>query len=135
MKSASPEVIAYFEALDGERREQLGALRSHIRHVWPSAAEDFSFRMPTYSFDGKPAFAIASQKGYMSFHVIAYDLLEPFKHELIRFDCGRSCVRFKAFTHEITDLLDRLITYVGSQVHLSKRTARPKGHARPVTVD
>lgn len=135
MKSASPDVRAYFEALENNRREQLGALRSHIKHVWPDAAEDFYFRMPTYHIEGKPAFAIASHKTHMAFHVIVYDLLAPFKHELLRFECGRSCIRFKAITPEVTDLLDRLIKYVGSQVHLSTRSARPTSHARTVPLD
>jgi len=135
MRTASAQVQAYFESLPTERREQLGALRSHIKHVWPDAVEDFYFRMPTYHIDGKPAFAIASQKTHMAFHVIAYDLLAPFKHELLRFECGRSCIRFKAITPEVTDLLDRLIKYVGSQVRLSTCTARPTSQARTVPQD
>lgn len=124
-RSAPTEVQEYFEALPTERREQLGALRSHIRHLWPDAVEDFSHRMPTYRIQGKPAFAIASQKNGDVLHVIAADLLAPFKHEMMQHDCGQACIRFRSLTPEITDLLDRVIKYVGSQIHLSQLSVRP----------
>jgi uncharacterized protein YdhG (YjbR/CyaY superfamily) len=125
MNSASTEVQAYYESLSVERREQLGALRSHIKHVWPLATEDFSFALPTYSIDGKPAFALASQKEHMVLHVIAIDLLEPFKNELRTIDHGKGCIRFRALTPELVSLLDHVIKYVGSQIQLSKRSTRP----------
>lgn len=125
MKSAPAEVQAYFESLPSERRECLGALRSRIKQVWPDALEDFSFRLPTYSVEGRPAFALASQKAYLALHVIPYDLLAPFKNELRLLDHGKSCIRFKALTPELMDLLDRIIKYAGSQIHLSRQSARP----------
>jgi uncharacterized protein YdhG (YjbR/CyaY superfamily) len=130
LKSAPPEVQAYFEALSPEHREQLGALRSHIRHLWPEAEEDFSFRLPTYRVGGKPAFALAGQKTGLVLHVIAYDLLEPFKHDMMRMDCGRSCFRFRQLTPDLHELFDRVIKYVGSQIHLSRRSARPTTHRK-----
>lgn len=130
MPSAPREVQAYFESLPNDRREQLGALRSHIRHIWPDAEEGYSFRIPTYSIDGKPVFALANRKAYMVLHVIPYDLLDPFKHELLLYDCGRSCIRFREMTPALRDLLDRVIKYAGSQLHLSRRSVRPTSAAR-----
>lgn len=133
MRSAPAEVQAYFESLPVDRREQLGALRSHIKHVWPDAEEDFSFAMPTYSVDGKAAFALASQKEHMVLHVITLDLLEPFRIDLMTTDHGKSCIRFRALTPELVQLFDRIIKYVGSQVHLSKRSARPTSWRKPTS--
>lgn len=133
LKSAPAEVQEYFESLPAERGEQLGALRSHIRHVWPEAVEDYSYRMPTYRIGGKPAFAIAGQKRTVVLHVIAFDLLRPFKRELMHCDCGPACIRIRMMTPALADLLDRVIKYVGSQIHLSRLAARPTAkhkHAR-----
>lgn len=124
-RSAPKEVQEYFESLPDARREQLGALRSHLRHVWPDAIEDFSYRMPTYSIGGKPAFALAAQKNTVVLHVIAYDLLLPFKNDLMQFDCGPACIRIRVMTPALEDLIDRVIKYVGSQIHMSQHSTRP----------
>lgn len=132
MKSAPIEVQEYLETLPAERREQLGALRSHIRHVWPEAVEDFSYRMPTYRIDGKPAFAIAGQKNNVVLHIIAFDLLLPFRREMMRFDCGPACIRIRVMTPALSELIDRVIKYVGSQIHLSEHALRPTAKLKPV---
>lgn len=124
-RSAPKEVQEYFESLPDAQREQLGALRSHLRRVWPGAVEDFSYRMPTYCIDGKPAFALAAQKSTVVLHVIAYDLLHPFKNDLMRFDCGPACIRIRVLTPALEDLIDRVIKYVGSQIHTSQHSTRP----------
>ncbi|MFN3876114.1 MAG: iron chaperone [Flavobacteriales bacterium] len=131
MRQAPPEVQAYFESLAPDRREALGALRSRIKHVWPECEEDFSFRLPTYRLGGKQAFALGSQKRHMVLHVIPYDLLAPFKNELRTLDHGSSCIRFRALTPQLMDLLDRIIRYAGNQIHLSHQAARPTGLKKP----
>ncbi|WKZ66683.1 MAG: DUF1801 domain-containing protein [Flavobacteriales bacterium] len=127
MRTASPEIQAFFESLTDERREALGTLRSHIRHVWPAAEEDFSYGMPTYRIEGRPVFALASKKHFMVLHVLPYDLLDPFKLDLLPYDHGKSCIRFKRLSPPFSALLDRIIKYVGHQLHLSTVTARPTG--------
>ncbi|MBK7947145.1 MAG: hypothetical protein IPJ85_18395 [Flavobacteriales bacterium] len=32
----------------------------------------------------------------------------------MRFDCGKSCIRFRALTPELVQLFDRIIKYVGA---------------------
>lgn len=130
VKSAIPEVQIYFERLPEDRREALGALRSRIRHVWPDAVEDHSYGMPTYHLKGQPLFALASQKHFMVLYVLPYDLLDAFKNDLKVHDCGKSCIRFKRLDPVLFDLFDRIIKYTGSQLHLSRVTARPNGQRK-----
>lgn len=132
MRSAPLEIQDYFEQLPSDRRETLGALRSLIKRVWPEATEDLSYGMPTYHIDGRPAFGLANQKHFMAVHVLPYDLLEPFKNDLKVHDCGKSCIRFRRMDDATFELLDRIIKYTGSQLHLSRITARPMGQRKLV---
>lgn len=132
MRSAPREIQEYFEQMPEERREILGALRGHLKRVWPEAIEDLAYGMPTYHIDGRPAFGLANQKHFMALHVLPYDLLEPFKNDLKAHDCGKSCIRFRRMDDVTYELLDRIIKYVGSQLHLSRITARPMGQRKAV---
>lgn len=132
MRSAPPEIQDYFEQMPADRREALGSLRSLIKRVWPEVSEDLAYGMPTYHLDGRPAFGLANQKHFMAMHVLPYDLLEPFKNDLKVHDCGKSCIRFRRMDDATFELLDRIIKYVGSQLHLSRITARPMGQRKMV---
>jgi uncharacterized protein YdhG (YjbR/CyaY superfamily) len=128
MKSAL-ELDLYYGGLPGDRRDALLAIRQLIRRIWPSTIEDMYYEMPTFHLDGQPLCAIASQKHFMALYVMNYDLLDAFKNDLKVYDRGKSCVRFKRLEPETYDLLDRMIKYIGSQLALSKVTAK-KGFGR-----
>ena len=69
--------------------------------------------------------AIADQKRFMAIYLMHYDLLIAFKNELKRFDCGKSCIRFKRIEPELMDLLDRVIKFTGSQMETSIHYGKP----------
>lgn len=118
---------AYYGGLAEDRREALMMIRQLIKTTWSGITEDMAYGIPTFHRNGQPMWAIASQKHFMALYVIPYDLLEAFKNDLKVHDKGKSCVRFKRLDPSMMDLFDRIIKYTGSQVHLSKRTARPTG--------
>jgi uncharacterized protein YdhG (YjbR/CyaY superfamily) len=128
MRSAL-ELDLYYGGLPGDRRDALLAIRQLIRRIWPSTIEDMYYEMPTFHLDGQPLCAIASQKHFMALYVMNYDMLDAFKNDLKVYDRGKSCVRFKRLEPETYDLLDRMIKYIGSQLALSKVTAK-KGFGR-----
>lgn len=123
MEQAEGTLDAYYGSLAPDRRDALLALRKLVRNTWP-CTEDMALGMPTFHLHGKPLFAIASQKHFMALYVVPYDLLEIFKNDLMVFDRGRSCIRFKRLEPETLILFDRIIKYVGDQKASSKATAK-----------
>lgn len=104
----------YFEALPSERLAPMSRIRHIIRAQWPKAKEDMAYGMPTYHLGGQPLFALASQKGHVTFYVVPYDLLAAFKHDLRTRNCGKSCIRFRRVEDADLDLLERIVKYVGT---------------------
>lgn len=130
MKHPDAELDLYYGTLPGERRDALLAIRKMIRRIWPEVTEDMAYGMPTFHLGGVLLCAIASQKYFITFHVIPYDLLVHFKNDLKVYDHGKSCIRFRKLLPETYDLLDRIIKYTGNQLELSHTVARPSGHRK-----
>ncbi len=123
MEQTETTIHAYYGSLAPDRRDALLALRKLVLATWP-CTEDMALGIPTFNLHGRPLFAIASQKHFMALYVVPYDLLKVFKNDLMVFDHGRSCVRFKRLGPETMDLFDRIIKYVGHQQASSKATAK-----------
>ncbi|MBL7952131.1 MAG: DUF1801 domain-containing protein [Flavobacteriales bacterium] len=120
MRSLARTANEYFEQLEPERREPLLRLRKMIVGIWPGIVEDMDREMPTYHLKGRTLCALASQKNFMVLYIIPHDLLNAFKKDLVVFDKGRSCIRFKRLEPGTLDLFDRIIKYTGSQMDESQ---------------
>jgi uncharacterized protein YdhG (YjbR/CyaY superfamily) len=120
MRSLVRTADEYFEQLEADRREPLQRLRKLIFGIWPDIVEDMDREMPTYHLDGRTLCALSNQKNFMVLYIIPHDLLNAFKKDLLIYDRGRSCIRFKRLEPETFDLFDRIIKYTGSQMHESQ---------------
>lgn len=116
MRSTVRNASTYFELLDEDRREPLLVLRKLIKTVWPDVVEDMEREMPTYHLNGHAFCALASQKHFMALYIIPHDLLKAFKKDLMIYNRGLSCIRFKRLDTATLDLFDRIIKYTGSQI-------------------
>ncbi|MFN8352626.1 MAG: DUF1801 domain-containing protein [Flavobacteriales bacterium] len=116
MRSTVPDIHAYIEAQPGDRQLMLAHVRSLIRDQWPKAKEDMALEMPTYHLGGRPVFALANQKGHITFHVLERELLNAFKHDLRTRNCGKGCIRFRRLEQADVELLERIVKYVGTAV-------------------
>jgi uncharacterized protein YdhG (YjbR/CyaY superfamily) len=132
MKSKARTTAEYFDQLDPERREPLLRLRRLILDIWPGIREDMDREIPTYHLDGHAFCALASQKHFMALYIMPYDLLNAFRKDLLIYDKGRSCIRFKRLDPATFDLFDRIIKYTGSQMQESVLLG-PRSSRRPVT--
>jgi uncharacterized protein YdhG (YjbR/CyaY superfamily) len=94
MSETTPQVDAYLEKLEPDRRTALAQLRSLILETVPGAVEGMKYRMPTYEYEGGVLCAFASQKRYMSMY-LAPEIVEKHRAELSGLDVGKSCVRFR----------------------------------------
>lgn len=115
----------YYVQLPTDRREALERIRTCILQLWPAAKEDMAYGMPTYSLDGKPLFALASQKHFLVLYVIPYDLLDAFKHELVLYNRGKSCIRLRRVDEAALALLDRVVRFVGATHTESRLRLKP----------
>jgi uncharacterized protein YdhG (YjbR/CyaY superfamily) len=90
----TPEVDAYLEGLEPERRAALETLRALVFRVAPELVETMRYRMPTYEHKGEMVCAFASQKHYISLYMDV-EIVEQHKAELVGLNIGKSCIRFR----------------------------------------
>lgn len=126
MKSIARTPEEYFTQLPDARRDPLIQVRSLIKRTWPGIKEDVQYGMPTYHLDGHTFCALANQKSYMALYIMPYDLLDAFKKELVPYDHGRSCIRFRRLEEPTLLLFEQLLKYTGSRFadsrHYGRRT-------------
>ncbi len=116
MKTLALTASDYFASLPDDRREALLLLRKLIKEIWTDIEENMDLGMPTYHRNGHALWAIANQKHFMALYVMPHDLLNAFKNDLLIYNTGRSCIRFKKLASETLDLFDRIIKYTGNQM-------------------
>lgn len=120
MRSLARTANEYFDQLQPERQDPMLRLRKLIVGIWPSIVEDMDREMPTYHLKGRTLCAMASQKNFMALYIMPHDLLNAFKKDLLVYDRGRSCIRFKRLDAGTLELFDRIIKYTGSQMEESQ---------------
>ncbi|HQW06530.1 MAG: DUF1801 domain-containing protein [Flavobacteriales bacterium] len=116
MRSRAQNVTEYFNTLPDDRREEMLAVRKLIKGTWKDVVEDMDLGKPTYHLDGHALWSLANQKNWMVLYVKPHDLLNAFKKDLLIYDTGRSCIRFKRLSEQTLDLFDRIIKYTGNQM-------------------
>lgn len=102
----------YIDQLSPERKEVLLEIDTSIRAIIADVEVSMQYSMPTYSRGGHVVAALASQKQYMALYIMPYDLLRKFDSQLEKFDCGKSCIRFKQMSEEDLDLFSEIIEYM-----------------------
>ena len=96
-RSRAKTADAYFDALDGDRREAMATLRDLIRKQLPRALETMRYGMPTYEYEGEdqPICSLAAQKHYMALYICEIAALDAHRDAFASLDVGKSCIRFK----------------------------------------
>jgi uncharacterized protein YdhG (YjbR/CyaY superfamily) len=89
------EVQSYLDSVPKNRRERFMSLHNLIIQLYPEAAIDMSFRMPTYRV-GDGWIALANQKHYISLYTCGESHLEPYKIKHPQQKTGKGCINFRA---------------------------------------
>lgn len=89
------DVLAYFNAAEGTRRERLDILHTAIMECFPDAVVDMKYKMPTYTY-GEGWVAIANQKSYVSLYTCSASHLQTFKEQHPTYKTGKGCINFRA---------------------------------------
>ncbi|MCB0793388.1 MAG: DUF1801 domain-containing protein [Flavobacteriales bacterium] len=129
MKIVADSVEEYLEALPEDRRVCIQHLRDLIKGIWPQAVEDLADGMPTFHLHGRPFCSVGSQKNFMAFYLVPYDMLVAFRKDLKAYDHGRSCIRFRRL--EVSDLLlfEKIVKYAGSRFSESEHFGQGNGRS------
>ena len=107
MKNQATTVDDYLENVPTDRREALTRLRDLCRDVLGGYDESIAYGMPTYSRDGQPEIAFASQKNHIALYVMKPEVLERHRAEVP--DCGKGCVRYRKPEQVDLEVVGRLL--------------------------
>ncbi len=96
MKSKATTVEEYLAEVPEERRPALETLRGLCLDELTGYDEKMNYGMPSYSRDGVTVeVAFASQKNYISLHVLRESVLKANMHLLESLSVGKGCIRYK----------------------------------------
>jgi len=113
-------VSEYLSNLPKGRKKAIEDVRELIKITYPNIVETMDYRMPTYVLDDEILCALASQKNYMALYIMPHDLLKDFEGELDKYNCGKSCIRFKKLEDEDLELFEQILQYTGKNYPKSK---------------
>lgn len=106
----NPEISAYVESLEGDRREAIEALRNLVHMTAPQAVETSKYRMPTYALKDSED-TLMSFKG-QKHHISVYmdvDLVEKYRNQMPGLNIGKSCIRFKTLGELPLDVIRQIL--------------------------
>ncbi len=119
MKIKANSIEEYIANCPKDRQAGLEQLRIMLKQEFPNLIENLQYGMPTYSNDTEVLFAFGNQKNHMSFYVCHYDLLEKFKNILDKYNCGKSCIRFKNVDTKVLSDLKEITLFVSENIEKS----------------
>jgi uncharacterized protein YdhG (YjbR/CyaY superfamily) len=90
----NPEVVAYIEALSGQRRVMVEKLVAIVLAVCPQAGVSMKYRMPTFTA-GEAWVAVANQKNYVSLYTCDQSHIRAFRERHPSIGAGKGCINFR----------------------------------------
>lgn len=152
--SAARTAEAYLAELPPERRDVLRGVRDVVRRHLPAGyAEAVGYGMITYevplarypdTYNGKPLCyaALAAQKHHLALHLMgaygdqgqAARLEAAFRRAGLRYDAGRSCVRFRTLEELPLEAIGQLIAECPVELFIARyEAARREAAAQRAT--
>lgn len=110
MTPVNQELEDYFEAVPPERKAVFEQLHGLILSLYPEAAVDLSYRMPTYRV-GDGWVAIANQKHYVSLYTCGAQHLAGFRAAHPEIRTGKGCINFKPDAELPVDAVAQVIRH------------------------
>lgn len=88
------EVAYYIRSCAAPRRKRIEQIHRMIIDLFPEAAPDMAYRMPTYRI-GEGWVALANQKHYISVYTCGSHHIEGFKARHPGIRTGKGCINFR----------------------------------------
>ena len=110
MGEAANTVDGYLDGLPEDRRAALQHLREAFHAARPDVVETMRYKLPSFETpDGELLGSVASQKRHLALYVCDDAIMDRFRDQLGRFDCGKGCVRFSKLDDDRLEVLRALI--------------------------
>lgn len=84
-------ITQYLQELPPDRQAALTKVRALINRVAPDAAEGIKYGMPSFG----DLCGFASQKHYMALYVCDAGIVDSYRSQLGKLNCGKGCIRFR----------------------------------------
>ena len=104
------DVKRYFADVPENRKPLVERLHGLIVGLYPSAAIDLSYRMPTYKV-GEGWVALANQKRYVSLYTCGAHHLAEFKKTYPAVKTGTGCINFKLSDEVADEAIEQVIEH------------------------
>jgi uncharacterized protein YdhG (YjbR/CyaY superfamily) len=109
MQSKARTVAEYIAELPDERRAAIETLTKLARKIAPEAEEVMEYGMPGYKIGHKILCGIASQKNHMSVYVCIPEVVDAYRDQLGKLNCGKGCIRFTKLEKVPLPVLEKIL--------------------------
>jgi uncharacterized protein YdhG (YjbR/CyaY superfamily) len=103
------DVRAYYAALPVATRRRVRELRDVILTVAPDATETISYRIPTFTLDGRVLVYCAGWKEHTSLYPLTAGMRQACARDLARFATSKGTVKFPADARLPVAVIKRLV--------------------------
>lgn len=94
MISKAATVDEFMAGLSEDEQALFTKIRALFKKHAKGVTESMQYRMPTYARGEQMIGAFNKQKNYLSLY-IPPEAIDPYREELGKLDCGKSCIRFR----------------------------------------
>lgn len=101
-------VDEYLETLNGPDKVVIEYMYAMVRKMAPSAIEELSYAMPSFTYNGRGLVAVMANKSFLSLYPFA--AVETLGLDLSAFECTIGSIHFSADKPIPDDLLRSIIT-------------------------
>ena len=88
------DVYNYLDSVPDDRRAHIRQLHDLILELYPDAATDMAYKMPTYRHAGGWV-ALANQKHHISLYTCGEHHIAAFRKKHPEISTGKGCIRFR----------------------------------------
>lgn len=103
------DIVSYFESAPEGRRSDAYTVHNLLVEALPGVAPVMRWGMPVWETENGQYVGFAVRKAHFSLHVSDTDLVEKYRSELGKTDCGKGCIRFKSAKDLNADALHTLM--------------------------
>lgn len=121
----APDMDAYLEALDAEKRTALERLRRIVGEEAPGAVECIDYGVPAFRLHGKALVAFGAGSRHCSFYPMSPSVQASFATELAGFTTSKGTIRFQPGKPIPEDLIRRIVRARIVETGFSGRSDQP----------
>jgi uncharacterized protein YdhG (YjbR/CyaY superfamily) len=123
-------IDGYLDAVTGDRRAALEALRATIRSLLPDAEECISYGMPAFRLEGEVVGGFAATSAGCSYYPFSGSTLDALRVDVARYSRTKSALHFGAERRLPVSLVRKLLRARLAEIRGSRAASRRGGAKR-----